>query len=595
MAEILRKNMADTLKTLRAAWPMLSRAIKSGQLFRPQCRLVEPDEDIHCDYDVEIPMSEGYSLTCNIFRSKRRQLAGEATPVIMCAHPYDNHITPALKQTPLGGPPQQYRLIPQVGGYPSFSTLTSWESPDPNFWVQAGYTLVNVNLPGYANSGGPGTIMTHHQGKCYREAIAWAGAQPLCDGGVGLSGVSYLAISQYFAAGAPLGEVPAALKCISPWEGFSDFYRDLACAAGVADVGFLNFWWHTEVKESLNHTLEEFLLTEEAIPVEVLARHPLFDEYWQNKAARLEEILVPMLVCGSFSDHELHTMGSFRAFERAQSAKKWIYTHRGGKWSTYYSDEVLSLTKDFMDHFLKGVDNRFVDLPPVHLEVRSSGDRVHDIRWEQDWPLPNTEYVPLYLDDYRLGTTSPDVPAEIAYTSETGSATFEHVFETDTELSGYMKLKLWVEVRPESAGQSQPDDMILCVFVDKLDRDGNSVRFNGSVGVTDDVVTRGYIRASHRALNVNASTPWLPVSLGTSEEKLTAGEIVPLEIALRPSSTFFAAGEGLKLIVSPTDIVRAPIFHKDTSANDGCHVLHFGGSYDAHLLTPVIAVSRQQD
>jgi hypothetical protein len=73
----------------------------------------------------------------------------------MCAHPYNNHLTPALKKTPLGGPPQQYRLIPQAGGKPVFSKLTSWESPDPNFWIPAGYALVNMNLPGYANSGGP--------------------------------------------------------------------------------------------------------------------------------------------------------------------------------------------------------------------------------------------------------------------------------------------------------------------------------------------------------------------------------------------------------------------------------------------------------
>jgi len=33
----------------------------------------------------------------------------------MCAHPYNNHLTPALGKTPLGGAPQQYRLIPQAG------------------------------------------------------------------------------------------------------------------------------------------------------------------------------------------------------------------------------------------------------------------------------------------------------------------------------------------------------------------------------------------------------------------------------------------------------------------------------------------------
>lgn len=142
--------LSETLPTLKAAWPVLTRAIASGQLWKPQCELVEPHPDINALYDVEIPISEGVTLTANIFRSRQRDVAGKTAPVVMCVHPYDNHFTPALNKTPLGGPPQQYRLLPQSGGIPKFSTLTSWESPDPNFWVPAGYTLVNLNLPGLA-------------------------------------------------------------------------------------------------------------------------------------------------------------------------------------------------------------------------------------------------------------------------------------------------------------------------------------------------------------------------------------------------------------------------------------------------------------
>ncbi len=581
--------MGGVVETVRAAWPMLSRAIRSGQLLRPQCTLVQPDDDIQCDYDVAIPISEGYALTCNIYRSKRRQASGEKTPVIMCAHPYDNHLTPALKKTPLSGPPKQYRLIPQAGGKPSFSTLTSWESPDPNFWVPVGYTLINVNMPGYANSGGPASVLSEHQGKCYYEAIEWVAAQPWCNGSVGLSGVSYLAISQYHVAACQAyGGAPPALKCISPWEGITDMYRDVVCPGGVAETGFLNFWWHTEIKESLNVPVDTFAETEGALPPQFLDAHPFFDAYWSRKSIKLEEIQVPMLVCGSFSDHELHSMGSFRAFERAGSVQKWVYTHRGGKWSTYYSQEVLDLTRDFMDHFLKGVPNRFADLKPVRLEVRSSRDAVHEVRWENDWPLPDTEYRALYLTGDRLATEMPQEAANITYAADDGSAAFEFQFVTDTELSGYMKLRLWVEARPVRPEQPAPDDMVLCVAVDKLDRNGRSVRFNGTVGMTDDMVTRGYCRVSRRALDATASRPWLPVRLATSEERLSAGDIVPVEIALCPSSTFFAAGEGLRLIVAGNEIVRSPIFRKDTTINRGIHVLHAGDAFNSHLLVPVI-------
>jgi predicted acyl esterase len=126
------------------------------------------------------------------------------------------------------------------------------------------------------------------------------------------------------------------------------------------------------------------------------------------------------------------------------------------------------------------------------------------------------------------------------------------------------------------------------VFLDKRDQQGNSVRFNGAVGSSDDMVTRGYLRISRRDLDTDRSKDWLPELRGDTERKLTDGEIAPVDIAFCPSSTFFAAGEGLRLIVSPTEIVHAPIFRKDTSLNFGKHVLHFGGEYDSHLLVPVV-------
>lgn len=579
----------DRLQFLKAVWPPLSRAIKSGQIFRPQCRLVEPDEDIDCAYDVEVPIANGVVLTCNVFRSKARMGRGEVDPVVMCAHPYDNHLTPALGGTPLGGPPKQYRLIPQAGGTPEFSTLTSWEAPDPNVWVGAGYTQVNLNLPGFANSGGEAGFVSSQQGRDFYEAIKWVASQEWCDGNVGLAGVSYLAISQYHAAVAAAQDgADSPLKCIAPWEAISDIYRDVACRGGVAETGFLNFWWHTEVKETLNNPIEDFIRREGGRPLELLAVHPMFDDYWADKAVEFDKVQTPMLVCASFSDHELHTPGSFRAFDEARSPRKWVYTHRSGKWTAFYSEEVTTLLRDFMDYHLKGRRNRFDELPPLRLEVRSSREEIKEVRWEPSWPLPDTEYRPLFLSADGLSSEPPASEGERSYEGRGGSTTFDFVFDRDTELSGHMALRLWVEVRAERPGEACPDDLILCVYVDKRDRDGRSVRFNGSVGISDDMVTRGYLRASRRALDVERSRPWLPVLRGDAEEKLAAGEVVPVDIPLCPSSTFFHAGEGLRLIVSSEEVVRSPIFRKDLSPNRGTHVLHYGGQHDARLLIPVI-------
>ncbi|MEM9948958.1 MAG: CocE/NonD family hydrolase, partial [Cyanobacteria bacterium P01_D01_bin.36] len=409
-------------------------------------------------------------------------------------------------------------------------------------------------------------------------------------GDVGLCGVSFLCISQYLAASTPDGEsAPEALKCIIPWEGVSDLYQDLACRGGVSDTGFLNFWWHTEVKEPLNNTLEAYLETEEAIPPEVLSVHPFYDNYWKAKAPPLQNIRVPMLLCASFSDHELHTFGSFRAYEKASSTQKWLYTHRSGKWTEFYKPDVSALQKEFMDHFLKGAQTRFSELQPVRIEVRSSRDVVKEVRWEDAWPLAKTESTPLFLQpNQKLGTEEAIHSDEVTYDGASGKAEFEYAFPEDTEVTGYIKLKAWLEARGSSTRESAPNDLVMCCFVDKRDKSGKSVRFYGSVGQDEDMVTRGYGRASRRELNVAESSPLHPVLLGAKDELLSPGDVVPVEIAFCPSSTFFAKGERLRLIVSARDIVHAPIFKKDTSVNRGRHVLHFGGQYDSHLLIPKI-------
>ena len=124
-----------------------------------------------------------------------------------------------------------------------------------------------------------------------------------------------------------------------------------------------------------------------------------------------------------------------------------------------------------------------MDTPPVRLEVRSSLDEVHEVRHENEWPIARTQYTKLYLDEQpqSLSLEKPGKQAEEEYPAKKGKALFNFKFSEGTELSGYMKLRVWVEARPEKAGEASPDDMALFIAVNKLDQDGNSVHFNGSV------------------------------------------------------------------------------------------------------------------
>lgn len=565
-------------EAFRSIAPMVANAFRTGRVFRPQCRMTPALVDVLCEYDVKIPTQEGFHLTANVFRSKAAAAKGLPMSVVMCAHPYDNHKIAKLKGTPFGGAPQQYRIVPQYDR-PAFSDITSWESPDPNFWVPNGYAVVNLNMPGFANSEGPASIFSNHQAKCYYEAIEWVAEQPWNDGAVGLNGVSYLAISQYHVAACRhYGGAPKALKAICPWEGLSDVYRDVVRPGGIADDGFGHFWWNTEVKPTLNVPVAELYETEGSQVTEWPDARPFFDDYWREKCPDLENITVPMLVCASFSDHGLHTVGSFRAFMRAASEHKWVYTHRNGKWDAFYSRDVQELTKRFFDRFVKGVNNGFEDTAPVRLEVRRSFDGIHEVRDEHEWPLARTDYRKLYLSAAGLTEEAPTA-AKHTYSAKTGQLTFTHVFAEDTELTGHMALRAWVEAR-------DANDLTLFLKVDKLDLAGTPVPFYGCVGHRKDGVTRGYLAVSRRQLD-DASTPWWPVLAHRTDEPLQPGKIVPVDIALWPSSTFFAAGESLRLTVASRAIADHIPFRKRALGQGTC-VLHSGGERASYLLIPRI-------
>ena len=200
---------------------------------------------------------------------------------------------------------------------------------------------------------------------------------------MGLSGVSYLAISQYaVAAGQTPRGVPRCLKAISPWEGVRDLYKEMFFEGGIQELGFPVFWWHTEVKPTINCSEEEFIAIEGQLPQAMGKVHPFYDAYWQSKVPKVSDIDLPMLICASFSDQGLHTRGSFGIFRQAKSKQKWLYTHRTLKWDAYYSREVQELTKTFFDCFLKDeTENGFLERDCVRLEVRSARDVIHEVRW----------------------------------------------------------------------------------------------------------------------------------------------------------------------------------------------------------------------
>ena len=250
--------------------------------------------------------------------------------------------------------------------------------------------------------------------------------------------------------------------------------------------------------------------------------------------------------------------------------------------------------RDYFDHVLKGVDNDVKNWPNVLLEVRERNG-VASLRAENEWPIARTQYTRLYLDaaNGRLERTPVAETASVSYNSvvaelaKADGATFEITFDRDTELTGYMKLRVFMSC-------IEGDDMDVFVGLHKLDADGAPVPFAYYAQFDDGPVALGWLRASHRELDLQKSTEWQPVHPHTRVQKITPGEIVPLDIEIWPSGTHFKAGETLRLTVQGTDINRYPkdkvpvYFRHEASVNRGRHLIHAGGEYESYLLVPLI-------
>lgn len=518
-------------------------------VLRPPVTVVQAPPSVHVDYDLPIETRDSTTLRANVFRTDDNN----RRPVVLSIHPYGKDNLPRRRGRRWTYS-FQYRILRQPQPI-RFSSLTGWEAPDPAWWVAQGFAVVNADLRGCGHSAGTAQLLSPQESRDVYDVIEWAARQPWSDGRVVMIGVSYLAITQYGAAALR----PPSLRAIIPWEGFTDPYRDFVSPGGVGETGFLRIW-----SAMLRRTVRQ------AYDLSAMQRaHPLRDAFWESLTPALSQIDVPMLVCGSFSDQALHSTGSIRAFTDTGSVHARLYTHRAGKWATFYSPGAL----DEQVRFVRGVlDGSAQPRRTVRLEVREDRETIHAVREETEWPLARTQWVPLHLAPAGLLTdevAGHDGHVDIATRSQ--AAAFTWTFAEDAEVSGPMRARLWVE--PIGC-----TDANLFVGVEKW-RDGTVVPFEGSFGYGRDRVATGWRR--------------LALLDDADERELRAGEIRCVDVELGASATFFRAGERLRFLVAarrqaPSAPLVGSFPNRYARSPRGTLRLHWGSERPAHLEIPMI-------
>lgn len=592
MKVALRKALPVSAERVRyPGFKQETLVLKAGSIRREGAKPLSCD--ILLERDVPIRLRDGVTIYADVFRP----VGNDVYPAILAWSPYGKEI---------GG--QMLDDVPLRSGVPLDATsgLEKFEGPDPAYWVAHGYAVVNPDKRGAYMSEGNLLYWGHEDALDGCDVIEWIASQKWCNGKVGMSGNSWLTVSQWFIA----AERPEHLAAIAPWEGFCDHYRESGTRGGIPMPEFPEMI--AETFSSAHGMLED--------QPRMIVEKPFLCDYWLDKAARVENIDIPAYVVASYTN-SVHTHGTFAGYRRMASKEKWLRVHNTNEWFDYYTPENVDDLRRFFDHYLKGMDNGWEKTPKVRLSVLNPGGRDMVGRGEDEFPLTRTVYRKLYLSaaDSTLQASLPQQEITDIYQSaaKDNKVTYRYRMDKPTEITGYMKLHLWVSA-PDH------DDMDLAVRVEKLSKDGQPLPDRAG----NRIVATGQLRVSLRQLDTLRTTEAEPYYTFTGEQKLKPGEIVPVEIEIWPMGLFFEKGEILQLTVGayqpekaaipfgsakitvpeegftympgqpvkmmtlggdatecadPSEVVTSPATH-----NVGRHCIYTGGRYDSYLYIPEI-------
>jgi uncharacterized protein len=493
---------------------------------------------------VKITMKDGTKINADIFRPD----SNEKFPAIFGFHPYDQEsqtapIKPSSFSTFFFKNPGQEKGNAYI------------EAGDPNAFARRGYVYLVANIRGTGKSEGRFQFLAPPEAQDGYEMIEWMAAQPWCDGSVGMFGVSYFAWIQLYIAALN----PPHLKCFfAPW-GASDLYRDSVYRGGILGHGFWRMWVTGSIPncrlEPTPHTQEEInkILKDEdlaGVPeiVQIARSHdqganPLFIEmllnahdgpFWDKRKVKHENIKVPGYVGSDWGIYGLHLPGAFRTWEDLNVPKKMLIGPPAYLDRPVYQLQYESLR--WFDYWLKGIDTGIMKEAPIKIFVMGT----HEWKETTEWPLPETKWTPFHL--HKKGLLHETLVHENeGFDSFEDSPWGRGFLEYSTprlteniEVIGPAVLNLYAS--------TTDDEVLWFISLREVDPQGN-----------EKILTRGWLRGTHREVDPNRSKPWAPYHPHTKSEPLTPGEVYEFNIPIVPTANLFKAGSIIKLKISCTD------------------------------------------
>lgn len=560
--------------------------------------------------DVMVPMRDGVRVAVDIYRPD----AVEKFPALLAfAFHYKDLQTPEVA-----------KFIPPQ---PAWSHLWqgNMEAGDTDFLVSRGYIHVIGNPRGVGKSDDGGSP----EWDSY-DLIEWIAQQPWCDGNIGMIGVSAFAGAQWQAA----IKQPPHLKAIFPFDAHMAYaFRDLY-PGGVLHVMLylLDIMSTVHGAKGKPGTLppEMERLWKEAITnpdygqysqlYNVLAMkgqmypstfYTLINPFEPEGAVKtvdeiFEKIQIPAYTgAGWYAyTYKMHLQGAQSWYNGIKAPKKMMFpgpAHMERPLHSYH-DEILR----WYDYWLKGIDNGIMKEPPVKVWVMGE----NKWRYANDWPLPETQWKKFYLHSWerlreepfaessRDAYPEPDAFVQMPPTQTNTIQKLRYITDPlpeDTLMIGPISLKLYASI-------DQEDTNWIVVLKDVGPDVSVHTAREGETAVPANLpereLTRGWLRASLRALDPARSKPWKPWHLLTRAAKkpVVPGEINEYDIEISSTANLFEKGHRICLDITSldlptgvggaTNIIYIP--YHICSSKTVLHKVYHNEKYPSHLLLPII-------
>ncbi|MBU2498893.1 MAG: CocE/NonD family hydrolase, partial [Proteobacteria bacterium] len=230
-------------------------------------------------------------------------------------------------------------------------------------------------------------------------------------------------------------------------------------------------------------------------------------------------------------------------------------------------------------------------------------------RYSEDWPLKETQWTKLYLDSWerlrwtpftpssRDGIDAPDCFGQMPLSQTRRVQKLVYLTDPlphDLEVTGPLSLHLWAEIDQEDTNwiiilkDVGPDVSV------QTAREGEMERPQ----VFEREVTRGWLKASHRAVDVKKSLPGQPFHPFTrsAQKPVKPGEINRYDVEIAPTSNLFEKGHRICLEITAMDVPTGVagdsaveyIPYHICSSKTVVHEVYRCQKYPSHLLLPVI-------